>query len=145
MNPVAAIAYAAHSQAILTALVGTGASVYTLTREGKLKPVSGPPVAAVKDIKARHVVWVGVPPRWVKKLGPLKFKCHYVLGAAGRWHREKDSHRALGFIKAAQASVKSADKKLKKAREGARQQAEERARIAALEAAPGWYVPQELR
>jgi len=145
MSPVAVIAYAAHDKSFLNAVGASGALVYSLTKEGRLKAVSGPERASVKDIPAQHVVWVGVPAKWVKKLGPLKFKSHYVGGNPGRWHRERDSHRAIAEIQAAKKAVESADKKLQKAREDAQTQAIERARLAALHAAPDYYIPQELR
>ena len=145
MSPVAVIAYVAHDKGFLGRLEGSGASIYTMSREGGLKTFSGAPAKSVKDIRATHVVWIGVPSRWVKKLGPLRFKCHYVGGAPGRWHREKDSYRSMAEIKSAQKSVEGAKKKIAKAHDAARQQAVERAKIAALHAAPDWYVPQELR
>ena len=145
MNPVAVIAYVAHDKSFLNAVEASGALVYTLTRQGRLKAVSGPDRDSVKDIPAQHVVWVGVPSKWVKKLGVLKFKSHYVGSSPGRWHRERDSHRAIAEIKSAQKAVEAGDKKLQKARADAQTQAIERARLAALHAAPDYYVPQELR
>lgn len=144
MSQVATIVYAAHDKAFLRTLQATDAFVYTLTREGALTPLRGPQRASVAAIPVRRVVWVGIPKRWVGKLGSLPFESLHV-GAASRWTRVKNPLEAVAKIKEAFLSIESEGKVNQRERVKAHEDRVRQARVAALMAPPPYYVPQELR
>ena len=142
---IAAVLYANHSASFQATLESTGICVYTISREGVLRR-KGKNAGNVRAIPAKHVVWVGVPRRWVKQLGSqLKFKNHHVGGQRGNWTRLTSAEKPLILIDRIQKKEARAQELLLKAREKALEESIEQARKAALKAAPNWYIPQELR
>lgn len=144
MNQVAAIVYAAHDAAFLRTVEASGALVYTLTREGGLRAVNGPPTAAVAQIPVRHVVWVGVPKRWVNKLGSLPFASSF-SNNGGRWYRVSDSLKVVEKVREARASLVEAAKEDQAKRDRTKEEEAKRAKQVAFMSAPPLYIPQELR
>lgn len=143
MSPLAAIAYSAHDKAFLTAIQAAGVSVYTLTQEGKLNTIHGPRCDRIAGIQASHVVWIGVPKKWVGKLGSLPFKSEYV--ESRRWCRVRDPLRAVEKIREVTKMAYDEAVKDRKQREKEHTDRVSAARRAALTAPPPFYVPQELR
>ena len=144
MTPVAAIVFSAHDRAFLRAVEATDALVYTLTREGSLKALRGPSVAAVGNIPAGHVVWVGVPKPWVDKLGAQRFKSHFSSGTRS-WRRSKDPSAAVQTIQEAFAARESEGQAVAEARAEAQEQSRLRVESAVFQQPQPWYIPQELR
>ena len=143
MNQVAAIVYIAHDKAFVRALEATGVWVYTLTREGLLQTVQGLPATRVAGIGASHVVWVGVPKKWVGKLGALRFVSTYT--GSRRWTRNQDPIEAITKIRAAVEDAHKEAGLVRQQREKEHAATVEAARKAALFAPAPLYIPQELR
>jgi hypothetical protein len=138
---VALIASAQSDRAVLRGLAGTGAYVYTLTREGILRAVEGPSHDKVATLPVDGVIWCGVPTRWVTTLGALPFMEQRHVGSKARWAGIKDAKKAVEAVRALQ-------QKLEK-KQTAQTQTEERARIAsarraALVAPAPWFIPERL-
>jgi hypothetical protein len=143
MNQVAAIVYVAHDAAFLRAIQATGVDVYTLTKQGSLKAIQGPEKTLVAHLDAAEVVWVGVPKKWIGKLGSLPFKSHYLQSR--RWTQIASAMDAVKKIEAAKKSVAAEGIKVEQARRQEHSDRVREARRAALFVAPPIYIPQELR
>ena len=144
MSSVAAIVYVAHTQSFLRTLEATDAHIYLLTKEGALRSHRGPARKLIAKIPATQVVWVGVPPKWARKLGTLPFKSHFV-GTPLRWQRMTNTTSAVSAIKAATTQSKTEEYKEKV--QAARETATifHKAQVAMLHSAAPWHVPEALR
>lgn len=143
MSQVAAIVYVAHDAAFLRPIRATGVDVYTLTKQGSLKTIQGRERTLVAHIDATEVVWVGVPKKWIGKLGSLPFKSHHLQSR--RWTSIASAMDAVKMIEAAKKSVATEGIKVEQARRKAHADRVRAARRAALFAPPPLYIPQELR
>ncbi len=144
MNPVAAIVFSAHDRAFLRAVEATDALIYSVTRDGTLKALRGPPVDAVGRLPVAHVVWVGVPKPWVDKLGSQPFRSHFSSGTRS-WRRAKDPTAAVQKIKLVFDLRDREVKAVAEARAEAHEQSRLKVEAAVFHQPQPWYIPQELR
>ncbi len=141
MVPVALIAASQSDRAALRGLAGTGAYVYTLTREGILRVVDGPACDKIADVPAQGVVWCGVPSRWISSLGVLPFDEQKHVGSKARWGGVKDAKKAVEVVRALQTKLQTKQTQKTKRDEQKRIAS---ARRAALFAPAPWFIPERL-
>tara|TARA_R110000851_G_scaffold32775_5_gene87640 strand:+ start:1434 stop:1862 length:429 start_codon:yes stop_codon:yes gene_type:complete len=141
MTAVALIASAQSDRAALRGLAGTGAFVYTLTREGILRVVDGPACDKIADVPTQGVVWCGIPSRWISSLGVLPFDEQTHIGSKARWGGIKDAKKAVEAVRALQTKLQT--KQTVKAKRDEKAQIAS-ARRAALFAPQPWFIPERL-